>query len=133
MKGRLTSPTDIRYFLEGGKASFTIVGQQARYTFRILYNKWVYLMTSPGEYNYLAVKDQNLVFTTKASRLKDDARPVKALAWLVRRVYADKPIEPAEFWHEGKCARCGRALTTPESIARGYGPTCWEGVDGTSP
>lgn len=24
-----------------------------------------------------------------------------------------------------KCGGCGRALRTPESIARGLGPTCW--------
>lgn len=29
-----------------------------------------------------------------------------------------------EVWHEGRCGRCGRALTVPESIARGIGPEC---------
>lgn len=29
-------------------------------------------------------------------------------------------------YHEGKCARCGRKLTTPGSIERGFGPECWE-------
>ena len=24
-----------------------------------------------------------------------------------------------------KCQKCGRKLTDPESIARGYGPECW--------
>lgn len=28
--------------------------------------------------------------------------------------------------HEGVCSRCGRVLTTPESIALGLGPTCRE-------
>lgn len=27
-------------------------------------------------------------------------------------------------FHEGKCGRCGRRLTTPESIERGIGPEC---------
>lgn len=27
-------------------------------------------------------------------------------------------------FHEGKCARCGRKLTTPESITTGFGPEC---------
>lgn len=29
-----------------------------------------------------------------------------------------------EVWHEGRCGRCGRRLTVPESIASGYGPEC---------
>jgi hypothetical protein len=31
-----------------------------------------------------------------------------------------------EVWHEGRCGRCGRALTVPESVERGIGPECWE-------
>ena len=27
-------------------------------------------------------------------------------------------------YHEGRCGRCGRPLTTPESIKRGFGPEC---------
>ena len=29
-----------------------------------------------------------------------------------------------EFRHEGRCGRCGRALTVPESIDTGFGPHC---------
>jgi hypothetical protein len=31
-----------------------------------------------------------------------------------------------EVWHEGRCGRCGRPLTVPESIATGFGPDCAE-------
>ncbi len=31
-----------------------------------------------------------------------------------------------EFMMEGRCARCNRALTEPESIANGIGPICAE-------
>jgi hypothetical protein len=27
-------------------------------------------------------------------------------------------------WHEGRCGRCGRKLTVPESIESGFGPEC---------
>lgn len=30
--------------------------------------------------------------------------------------------------HEGRCGRCGRLLTTPESITRGIGPVCAEAM-----
>lgn len=29
-------------------------------------------------------------------------------------------------YHEGRCGRCGRKLTTPESIERGLGPECYK-------
>lgn len=35
-----------------------------------------------------------------------------------------------EFWHQGTCARCGRSLTVPESIASGLGPECLAAVGG---
>ena len=29
-------------------------------------------------------------------------------------------------YHEGRCGKCGRKLTTPESIERGLGPECYK-------
>lgn len=45
---------------------------------------------------------------------------------------AGAPPLPAsvEFWHQGTCARCGRSLTVPESIASGLGPECLAAVGG---
>jgi hypothetical protein len=34
--------------------------------------------------------------------------------------------ENIEFYHLGRCGRCGRKLTDPESINRGLGPKCSE-------
>ena len=34
-------------------------------------------------------------------------------------------LPPAlEVWHEGRCGRCGRKLTTPQSVETGFGPVC---------
>ena len=33
--------------------------------------------------------------------------------------------ESCKFYRSTKCCRCGRRLTTPESIAAGYGPHCY--------
>jgi hypothetical protein len=52
-----------------------------------------------------------------------------AVAWFVRLVNLDKNDvfnAQCEFWHSGFCARCGRELTDPESIASGLGPVCRE-------
>ena len=29
-----------------------------------------------------------------------------------------------------KCQKCGKKLTDPESMARGYGPECWSQITG---
>jgi len=38
------------------------------------------------------------------------------------------PVKPlpaqVQFWHEGRCGRCNRRLTVPESITLGFGPDC---------
>ena len=49
---------------------------------------------------------------------------VQAFIWFLNRIEADKPTDGFEFWHEGKCGRCGRKLTVPESIEAGIGPEC---------
>jgi len=49
----------------------------------------------------------------------------KAIAWFLHQLAltGEIPID-AEFWHEGRCCRCGRTLTVPTSIASGIGPEC---------
>lgn len=53
-----------------------------------------------------------------------------AARWCVeavfRHVSGDKSVErDAEIVPEDNCIRCGRPLTDPESIERGYGPECF--------
>jgi hypothetical protein len=44
-----------------------------------------------------------------------------AWAWRVSGTVLDRQ---ATLYHEGRCCRCGRLLTVPESIASGLGPEC---------
>lgn len=32
-----------------------------------------------------------------------------------------------------KCQKCGKKVTDPESMARGYGPECWSQITGEPP
>ena len=57
--------------------------------------------------------------------LADGAASVVGIAWLVAALRVASPkLGQVEFWHEGKCCRCGRKLTDPASISRGLGPEC---------
>lgn len=43
-----------------------------------------------------------------------------AIAWLLLKTQKYL-IKGGEFWTSGRCAKCGRLLTDPESIASGFG------------
>jgi hypothetical protein len=47
-----------------------------------------------------------------------------AFAWFWDRLRNGNLPEQVEVHHEGRCGRCGRALTVPESIESGFGPEC---------
>lgn len=75
---------------------------------------------------------------TDASRATPDDARVKGLQWLfgAMRQYATNPNavaawEQVEVWHSDTCARCGLALTDPDSIASRLGPECYQKVHGT--
>ena len=62
---------------------------------------------------------------TAKSRIGPDALSQQAFAWLARQVFLTERLpEAVEFWHEGRCGRCARRLTVPESILSGLGPVC---------
>ena len=93
------------------------------------------------DYKYIGCMHGTRFFITTASRLPRTSPSVVALVWFLdamaqqKDVLADKlsaldggtssgVVAKLEFWHEGRCARCGRVLTVPESVASGWGPEC---------
>jgi hypothetical protein len=133
-----------QHFILGGHAIFTVevpedaqvrAAAKPHYTFKVssfeakdgktLYS--VSLLTAPETYQYVGMVNPNdltLKMTAK-SHFTDDCAPVKLLKWTLKHV-ADAKDMPVgwKLHHEGRCARCGRTLTTPESIERGFGPEC---------
>lgn len=131
---KLTNIEDIKNYLVGGKAEFTLkslkTGNHHTYKTRILPNGnsdrnsffVSHLTGSDNEsyYLYLGVLTQDLrLIHTKASPAKSSAG-FAALSWFLSNI-GDKRVE---FYHTGKCSACGRKLTTPESIECGMGPVC---------
>ena len=49
-------------------------------------------------------------------------KSIFVIAWLFKHI--DNCTDLINVYHEGKCCRCGRKLTTPESIQLGIGPEC---------
>src|ERR1019366_4832357 len=63
-------------------------------------------------------------WTRKVSTVSESDTRVLAWNYLWDRVLRGLLPANLEVWHEGKCGRCGRKLTVPESIERGIGPEC---------
>lgn len=100
-------------------------------------NVWyVDLLSGPdnrADYTPLAVltkrQDRLTYHHAGRSKVSPDAPSAVALKWAIEQfVIGDsaEALAKVEVWHEGRCARCGRKLTVPTSVALGLGPECAE-------
>jgi hypothetical protein len=133
-------------FLTGGRAVFTVESSTGEWrTFRVASPKdqkdrgeearlfFVSLLTGPdniGDFTYLGVMARDpagrwALRLTAKSRLTPDSLPVRVFQWSLRVIQGLAPLpEGYAIHHEGRCCRCGRTLTVPESITSGIGPEC---------
>jgi Family of unknown function (DUF6011) len=134
---------DVLDFITGGKAIFTLQSKVSgsRFTFKATQvpdggdKYFVSVLNGPdnyANYQYIGMIGKGDVagvrefYSTKNSRVSTSAPSFKAFAWFFRTFQREPLLAVAqcEIFHEGKCCRCGRKLTTPESITRGIGPEC---------
>lgn len=134
-------------FFTAGKAVWTVSnGKGEHYTYRITKSKdkpgalraanwFVSVLAGPNneaDYIYIGIlKPENGdVLTTRASKLKDDSKPVKVARWALQKAWKGEELpEGYKLEHFGKCAKCGRLLTHPESLSgprAGLGPECYK-------
>lgn len=139
-RGRLVEWKDIRLFVFAGNATFTLrsVETGARFTYKVRRAKeenrsgtvpyFVSLLRGPSneeDYAYMGIIDERGFHATTKSRVGTEAASHKAFQFLLARMRAGgSPCVTMEFWHEGRCCRCGRKLTVPESVQDGIGPEC---------
>ena len=120
-------------FVKAGKALFTIENSETkgRFTFKVkkLDKKdvwFVSVLNGPDNYsNYRYVGTifgNNFRHTAKS--MSKEAPAFKAFAWFNNKLNENNLPENVSVYHEGRCGRCGRKLTVPESIKSGYGPEC---------
>lgn len=148
MRGRLTSIDDLLTFMYAGNATLTLVSvkTRTRFTFKLRragadeqgrerHKFWVNVLVgqdNEADYKYLGQIDTppdraaRYWYGQERSRIGRGAPSNKAFTWFFEHVVtaADMRAADLEIWHEGRCCRCGRKLTVPESIARGIGPEC---------
>lgn len=149
MSGNLRTAEAALAFITAGNAYFTIRSQKTgqRYTYRVSlakpnagYCQWckaepcrcvppyfVSLLSGPentSDYTYLGMIRDRVFRLTRASKMNETSGPVRAFRWVYERLVRRELPPQTEIWHEGRCGRCGRMLTVPESVAAGIGPEC---------
>jgi hypothetical protein len=84
-------------------------------------------------YSYVGIYNpsKNEVFPTKKSNYQKPSIEYKILSWALS-VIEGKAKLPNDYSinHAGKCGKCGRRLTTPDSIKFGIGPECIKHLHG---
>ncbi len=140
---QLTTVDDVLRYIDGGSGSFTIVSKPTgrRFTYKLSRPKrspfpgirpstlptFVRLLTRPDNangYEYIGCLWDHRFTHGQKSRITADATGVKAIAWVMAHLAVGNLPDEIEFWHEGRCGRCGRKLTVPTSIEQGIGPIC---------
>ena len=119
-------------FIKAGKALFTVVNEKTgnRFTFKVnqAEDKPVWFVkvlngsNNDSDYAYIGfINGESFKWTAK-SRVKPEAQSFKVFSWLWEHIKSLP--ENVKVYHEGKCGRCGRTLTVPDSIESGFGPEC---------
>lgn len=131
----VVAPANLATFILAGNATFTVQSEKtdARFTFKVRQPKpdaphFVSLLNGPDNENdfaFLGTLFANGVYRHGVKSHVSPAAPSAIAArWVVERITQGKPLVNCQIWHEGKCGRCGRKLTVPESIETGLGPEC---------
>jgi hypothetical protein len=131
----LTSAEQALKFILAGNARVTVVSKksQARFTYRVRRpagdKPWfVSVLTgsdNENDYTFFGTIFANMELRhSRKSSIGEEAPSVVAFRWLFSHLLRGNLPETVEVHHEGRCGRCGRALTVPESIESGFGPEC---------
>jgi hypothetical protein len=125
----LNSFTDISRFIYAGKSIFTLRSRRTddHFTYKVKKKKeglyYVFVLEKGFEYIGIINDRRRFVPTSKNGRSSDEL-PLRAFKWSIDHIESGKIPSELEFLHEGKCARCLRRLTDPESLRVGIGPEC---------
>lgn len=125
-----------RDFILAGNATFTLRSMRTgvRYTYKVVkaeerpntpptwFVKRLFGSDNERDYRYVGFIRDNQFFVGR--NVNTEEVPVVAIRYYLERCLSGYAVPNVEFAHAGRCGRCGRLLTVPESIASGFGPEC---------
>lgn len=130
---RFLLPELAREFMLAGNARLTLksIMTSKHYTYRIRKKDedfWFVSVLTQGDndtgYTYLGIITKHGYFLGRKSDFTQSSKCHVAFNWFWQHLARGRIPEQLEVWHEGRCGRCGRTLTVPESIESGFGPEC---------
>lgn len=130
---RTLHSSNIKRFILGGNAIFTlhnsVRGTHLTFKVQVCRNTpelfFVSVLTGPdnwSNYSYLGVIREGIYWHGAKSKITETALSAVSFKWFWSNI--DRLPQALQVLHEGKCGRCGRKLTVPESISTGFGPEC---------
>lgn len=132
----------IKEYIFAGHSTFTIestkIGQ--RYTYKVKrqttkssgkVSYQVYRLYGPDntdDYRFIClVADDRKTILVNQGNQKEMS--IVMFKQFIDMLYNDEAWpEKCRFYKSNRCAKCGRLLTTPDSVEIGYGPTCREAI-----
>ena len=140
MRGELRPEAVLDYVL-AGNATFTLLNTETggRLTYRVQAPKdydpnrpvhFVKVLTGQdnlSDYTFLGTIFNKADYRHgRKSPISLSAPSAMAFSYFWGSVIIQGLPASIKVFHEGRCGRCGRTLTVPESVASGYGPECAE-------
>ena len=113
----------------GSRMTFKVVKSKPnpKFSKQVWFVKFMYGPDNNEDFTFIGTIFQNGETTFKhslKSRFNQESKPVVTFSYLLD--HFARGIMPGKLgiYHEGRCCRCGRKLTVPESILSGIGPEC---------
>jgi hypothetical protein len=136
MTHQLTTLEAINCFAFAGNSTFTLRSLKtgARFTFKVEASEdgkvhFIKVLTgqnNEGDFAYLGFFKGPDYSHGKKSKITSEAPSARAFQFFSDCLRKGKLHPSLEVYHEGKCGRCNRKLTTPASVLTGIGPDCAE-------
>jgi len=140
MENSFETAVDAIRFITGGKALFTMQSEKtgAHFTFKVSQKDddgtaspfFVNVLSGTDNTDWQAftfighIKADGQSCLIAGRKGKPDAASFKAFSWAWAHLNRGSIPEGLSIAHEGRCCRCNRVLTHPESISSGIGPEC---------
>lgn len=131
-------PQEVKAFMLAGNSIFTVLNKrtEGHMTFKVSQKKaeegkepeplwFVSVCTAYDTYICIGrIVGKEFI---PSKKYNGDSSSIKSFQILWNRYGILKsPMDDVEFLHSDRCARCGRIMTDPESLAYGMGPYCRE-------
>ena len=127
--------SEILVHILAGKCTFTIesIKTLTHFTYKVIECKdnselfFIYVLCGPNntsDFKYIGTYTVAGGFKYgRKSKIAQTSLSIVSLQWVFANLMTQR-LEQVNFYHEGTCCKCGKKLTTPDSVLSGIGPVC---------